>query len=69
MTPIMLAHGALGAFDEIIFVSVALVFIGMMALSWIRARNAEPLTDADDATDQRPISERTEDAPERFTLE
>lgn len=46
MAPIFLAHGALGVFDELIFVGVAVVFLVMMAVSWIRSRNdagpAEP---------------------------
>ena len=28
--PSLLAHGALGPFDEIIFLGIALVFLGMM---------------------------------------
>ncbi len=43
--PIVLAHGALGAFDEIIFLSIALVFVVMMALSWLRSQQ---LPDEDD---------------------
>jgi len=36
--PIILAHGALGAFDEIVFLCIALVFVGMMAFSWLRSQ-------------------------------
>ncbi len=43
--PIVLAHGALGAFDEIIFLSIALVFVVMMAWSWLRSQQ---LPDEDD---------------------
>ena len=43
--PIMLAHGALGAWDEIVFLGIALVFAGMMAFSWLNSRQA---TDEDD---------------------
>ena len=38
MPIVTLAHGALGAFDEIIFISVAIVFIGMMAVSWFKSQ-------------------------------
>lgn len=36
--PAILAHGALGAFDEIVFLGIALVFVGMMAFSWLRSQ-------------------------------
>ena len=37
--PIIFAHGALGAFDEVVFVSVILIFLVLMVLSWVRSRN------------------------------
>ncbi|MCA9888149.1 MAG: hypothetical protein KC546_07245 [Anaerolineae bacterium] len=37
--PIIFAHGALGSFDEIIFVSVILLFLVLMVMSWVRSRN------------------------------
>jgi len=45
--PILLAHGALGNWDEIIFGGVAVIFLAFMALSWVQSRNTEP--DFDDA--------------------
>jgi hypothetical protein len=36
--PVILAHGALGPFDEIIFLSIALVFLVMMGISWVRSQ-------------------------------
>lgn len=36
--PPLLAHGALGWFDEILFAGVALAFIAMMVMSWLRSR-------------------------------
>ncbi len=60
--PVILAHGALGAFDEIIFLGVAVVFLGMMAVSWLRSQQ---LPEEDwDATD-----ESREPEAERFELE
>ncbi len=38
MITIILAHGALGAWDEIIFLGIALIFIGLMGLTWIRSQ-------------------------------
>ena len=39
--PIILAHGALGPFDEIIFLGIAVVFLVMMGLSWLRSQELE----------------------------
>jgi hypothetical protein len=41
---ILLAHGALGVFDELIAVTVAVGFFGMMIYAYIRSR---ALDDAD----------------------
>lgn len=38
--PILLAHGALGAWDEVIFLGIAVVFVGMMVFSWLNSRRA-----------------------------
>lgn len=39
--PVILAHGALGPFDEIIFIGVAVIFLGMMGVSWLRSQELE----------------------------
>ena len=44
--PVILAHGALGPFDEIIFIGIAVIFLGMMGVSWLRSQELE-----DDALD------------------
>lgn len=49
MIPI-LAHGALGWWDELIFLGVVVAFVTMMALSWMRSRNVQP--QFDDAPEQ-----------------
>ena len=60
--PVILAHGALGPFDEIIFLSIAVVFLAMMGISWLRSQQ---LTDEDiEGTD-----EGREQDTERFELE
>ena len=64
----ILAHGALGPYDELIFLGVAVVFLVMMGVSWFQTR----MTEYDD--DQRrtttleslPDVEYTEN---RFTLD
>ncbi len=42
MMPILLAHGALGPFDEILFLGIAAIFVVMMGVSWVRSRNLPP---------------------------
>lgn len=46
---VILAHGALGPFDEIIFVSIAIIFIVMMGISWVRSQGLPEIED--DATE------------------
>jgi hypothetical protein len=36
--PILLAHGALGPWDELIFLCVFVVFIAIMGVAWARSR-------------------------------
>jgi hypothetical protein len=43
--PVLLAHGALGPYDEIIFLGVAVIFVVMMGISWFRSRTAPPPMD------------------------
>lgn len=52
--PILVAHGALGPWDETIFISVVIIFVTMMGISWFRSRGMddEPLeTPTRQATD------------------
>lgn len=58
----ILAHGALGPFDEIIFLAIAVVFLGMMGVSWLRS-NQLPDEDFGEADDAAPPDR------ERFELE
>lgn len=73
----VLAHGALGPFDEIIFLGVGVVFFVLMGVSWLRSR--------DQAADDVPPSPQPEtpgitphetstdpaarDAADRYTLD
>lgn len=61
---LILAHGALGPWDEIIFVSVAVIFLVMMVLSWVKSRTSEP-----DIPDSTPSSQDEDSAPDRYRLE
>ena len=60
--PVILAHGALGAFDEIIFLCIAVVFLVMMGVSWLRSQQFP-----DEELDAADESRETE--AERFELE
>ena len=57
---VILAPGALGGYDEILFIGTALMFLVMMGISWLRSRNAEPiLEDPDDSapSDTAPLDD------------
>lgn len=68
--PVFLAHGALGAFDEIVFAGVAVVFVVMMGVSWVRSRAFEPEWEEDAvesaSTDNTPEQSESD---ERFPLD
>ncbi len=61
----LLAHGALGAFDELIFVGVAVIFLVMMGISWIRSRSTP--VQPPEATPATPTESAADDA--HFPLE
>lgn len=65
--PVIIAHGALGPFDELIFGGVAVIFIVIMAVSWVKSRNTLPDLDAD----KRPAGAQAAppDTPDRFRLD
>lgn len=41
-TVFILAHGALGEWDELIFLSIAAIFLIMMGIAWVRSRVSTP---------------------------
>jgi hypothetical protein len=57
----MLAHGALGIFDELIFAAIALIFLGIVAYSWFMSRRSQ-------AEDDEPL-ETTTDAADHIAVE
>ncbi len=67
--PIYLAHGALGVWDEVIFLSIAAIFLIVMAVAWVKSRN----TDLDPEDSEVPNTEAPQPqsaAPsERFKLD
>lgn len=68
---IYLAHGALGYWDEVIFAGVAVLFLVMMGISWMRSLNQKPddLENPPDAAKHKHMEQTPEQAPDRFRLE
>jgi hypothetical protein len=67
--PVILAHGALGPYDELIMLGAVVVFLIMMGISWVKSRNTRPEFEQareDDA--QSEAFEQREDA-EHFRLD
>jgi hypothetical protein len=65
--PFILAHGALGVFDEVIFISVVMVFIVLMVFSWIRSRNLPDEDEQPDIVTEPTHSDASSD--DHFSLE
>lgn len=71
LLPRLLAHGVLGPFDEIIFVSVVVVFLAFMGISWVRSRHIEPEFEEDISADPDLTADVNPDSPiaDRFKLD
>ncbi len=73
LAPPILAHGALGYWDELIFLGVGVLFIGMMVVSWLRSRGLDDIdagthtAQHDTTNDKRKHS--TSPQADRFELE
>lgn len=65
---LILAHGALGWWDEMIFAAVVLLFIGFMGFAWLRSRNFEPSFDDEEGETQSAATENRESS-DRFQLD
>ncbi len=67
--PIILAHGALGEYDELIEFGVAAIFLTLMGISWVKSRNTRPeFEQAQEQSEERDFTE-TSDEPDRFSLD
>lgn len=60
-------HGALGIFDELIFLSVAIIFLVMMVVSWVRGRGLDDTPPQDPTPIDAPAESSAE--PNRFRLD
>lgn len=67
--PVVLAHGALGIFDELIFVGVAVIFIIMMIVVWIRSSSSRPRLDIPKSQYDEQTTTSDSEAPDRFRLD
>ncbi len=68
--PIILAHGALGGWDELIFLGVAAIFLTMMGISWVRSRNNTlPIEQPETPSTTEPANPAPDDSPDHFRLE
>jgi hypothetical protein len=67
---VILAHGALGPYDELIMGSAAVIFLLMMGISWVRSRNTRP--DFEDEVlkeENQGVDPEKADEPDRFRLD
>ncbi len=65
--PILLAHGTLGSWDELIFLSVFVIFLIIMGVAWARSR---AIGDDDLENTAEPPAEppTTPESDDRFAL-
>lgn len=65
---IILAHGALGWYDELVFLGIIVIFFGMMFVSWFRSRSMD--YEQTDLMPESPTNETSDaDSTERFQLD
>lgn len=72
--PPLLAHGALGYWDEVIFAGIIIVILSLMAVSWFRSRELNADFDEPPAVNSRPVAQdelttSTDNKAERFSLD
>jgi hypothetical protein len=67
IAPIILAHGALGWWDELVFIGIISIFLMMMGVSWFRSRGAD--YDQQDLMPTSPDNNSSESSDERFQLD
>ncbi len=67
MNSVFLAHGALGYWDEAVFITVMVIFFVLMGLSWVRSRTLDP--EFDDEPVKNAETDGTTASPDRFRLD
>ena len=72
---VVTAHGALGYWDELIFLGVGIGFLLMMGVSWFKSRNATIedengiITETETAVSSPLPTDEAEHASDRFRLD
>ncbi len=69
--PVILAHGALGPYDELILLGAATFFLVMMGISWVKSRNTRPEFEETHELKEEPKRDQPDQTnePERFRLD
>jgi len=62
----LIAHGALGWADELVFAGIIFLFLAMMGIQWVKARNTE-FEDTPSPADTPDVE--TTDTGDRFRLD
>ena len=65
----ILAHGALGPYDELIFLAGGVVFVAMMILSWLRSRSSIPTDPTEQTSVNIDDSIQAPDQEQRFRMD
>ena len=66
---VILAHGALGPYDELIMGSAAVIFLIIMGISWVRSRNTRPDFEDELKEENQRVDPDKTDEPDRFRLD
>ena len=67
---VILAHGALGPYDELIMAGAAAIFLIMMGISWVRSRNTRPEFEEEELKEENQrVQPEKADEPDRFRLD
>jgi hypothetical protein len=64
----LIAHGALGWADELVFAGIIFLFLAMMGIQWVKARNTE-FEDTPSPVDVDTSDVETTDTGDRFRLD
>lgn len=67
--PVILAHGALGPYDELILLGAVAIFLVFMGISWVRSRNTRPEFEQKRSETSSPDHADKTDAPDHFHLD
>lgn len=65
--PVLLAHGILGPWDDLIFLGVAVVFLVIMGISWIYSRTFVAELEEEDQSET--TSQENAESSDQFKLD